>query len=451
MRVIALTVLLVCANVCQTVAEAREEKLLDVLRRAAALGPRPIVTEVVEPDRQIEVPAEARTQEALLAAFNTEQDGQTVPCGPVAVPLSGVALDHHNRLVHTALAVEGWSAWLSALPAERTVPLAQEACLDYDSLAAAQQELARYSVHNFVVDRDQWAAVTHDNHIAVGVVADPYFTLSSAPGTPPFRYYVRDRWRYLLLDALQPAVKQGLLQAVGTGEKRLGVPGAPPRMLYDLFGRTSGGGAQPPAANWPEPERGGRPEPRLGPCDLASLGPVLAVRARLAQRQFESVANSQKSREVLARFEVVGAQCLDLVNAVRVATDGLQGCGRQGYRVRAVLCYALLDPQSIAPPTGSLVARWPVPQEGVSVASDGPRFARLRIEVVDYRVVPRNATAPQTQGATSYVLQTEWEAEDPPSPVRTETRTFNQGTKPIAIWDPCTLSELLADPKEGQP
>lgn len=128
---------------------------------------------------------------------------------------------------------------------------------------------------------------------------------------------------------------------------------------------------------------------RTLPCELKGLGPVLALRHYLAEKQWASLTARGDQGPILARFEIVDAQ--SGMNPPYPAEE-LPHYRGGPYTVTAVLYWADLSAGDRATPLATYLEReMGSGGEVVAVREAGPSVTRVRAEWVEYTVAPRSS------------------------------------------------------------
>lgn len=116
------------------------------------------------------------------------------------------------------------------------------------------------------------------------------------------------------------------------------------------------------------------------PFETRAMGAILTVRHSLAEAQWASLNATDKSEPILARYEII-----DAASRVNPPFD-LPSRDLPGFTIRAVLYWVYLDPQG--PPRAS-TRIFITPDGGFN--QDGPQITKVRAEVVDYDLLPKDA------------------------------------------------------------
>ncbi|OPZ86043.1 MAG: hypothetical protein BWY76_01137 [bacterium ADurb.Bin429] len=141
------------------------------------------------------------------------------------------------------------------------------------------------------------------------------------------------------------------------------------------------GSLEPYATNWQV----------IPPYSFDALGPILTVRHHLAKIQYSSLmqpSTLETNPPVLARFEVIKAIPMNLPSDALFTTELRGGTG---FLINAVLYWVTLDPKRPVQHSGTGVVRVESP-DGDGYGRYGPIPQQVRIETIQYQVVPEDAT-----------------------------------------------------------
>lgn len=167
---------------------------------------------------------------------------------------------------------------------------------------------------------------------------------------------------------------------------------------------------------------------RTSPYDLKGLGPVLALRHRLAERQWDSLTKRTGGDPILYRFEIVDAQSsvspLDFARQVPASYQG-------SFDVSALLYWATLAPGDGAMPLASYLHR-----DSSGVRHEGPGVDRVRLQWVVYTLTAGGTTPRSGDGLRVLTLGAKgWTIEGPPRVLAESELRGPAAEKALASYD----------------
>jgi tetratricopeptide (TPR) repeat protein len=190
----------------------------------------------------------------------------------------------------------------------------------------------------------------------------------------------------------------------------------------------------------------------MDPYNPVDLGPVLTLRHALSELQRRSLEQGMRTREpVLVRFEITDARDVDLYDPGDFSY-GMKGRGGAGFGVRAILYWAIFDPDDPVSPQEARIIRPETDGGGTNgtawVRGAWPRA--VRIESLEYTIVPNGVSEPRKIEAGQEMLQgtSGWTIEEKTTELA-PTRTVEVGEENhvVPLFDISLQS--VKDPSEG--